>query len=77
MEKSKPRYSAEKVKVSMSGQASLGWHLGMGYVQRLLTVKAKKWAVIDTSTGKRIAICSGKATATLITSSLNKEIEHA
>jgi hypothetical protein len=37
----------EKRKVARTGVASLGWHLGYGYVQEKLTVKSDVWCVVD------------------------------
>lgn len=51
----------EKRKVARTGVASLGWHLGHGYVQQKLTVKSDVWCVMDGD--EVLAECRSKAKA--------------
>lgn len=62
-------YAVEKRKVSRTGIASLGWHLGHGFVQRKLSVKADVWCVIGVN--GIIAECRSKAKAEMVASALH------
>ena len=64
-------YTFEKKKTRKTGSASLGWHLGMGYVQQSLTVKYEGWLVLCPD-GKKIAEATSKKQARIITDALNR-----
>lgn len=64
-------FIAEKKKVSFKGMASLGWFLGQGYVQRLVTAKSEKWCVINKENKKRIAIFESEQMAKQVSIMLN------
>lgn len=60
----------EKRKVSRTGIASLGWHLGHGYVQKKITVKSDVWCILQVATV--IAECRSEKKAARIAEALNK-----
>ncbi len=64
-------FMAEKKKVSFKGMASLGWFLGRGYVQKLVTAKSEKWCVINKENKKRIAIFESESMAKQVAIMLN------
>lgn len=61
-----------KRKVARTGVASLGWRLGYGYVQKILTVKSDIWCVSED--GKVLAECRSKAIAERVAKALESEI---
>lgn len=65
------KYEAKKRMVSFTGIGSLGWHLGRGYVQTKMAVKAEKWCVVDGS-NKSVAVCQSKQIADKIAALLNE-----
>lgn len=64
-------YRAEKKMISVTGRASLGWHLGRGYVQETMTVKAEKWCVVFDGDPKPVCTCQGKKQAENIAEAMN------
>jgi hypothetical protein len=67
-------YRVEKRKVSVKGKASLGWFLGRGYVQRMLSVSVERWCVTFDGQAKPVCICYGKAQAEKIACALNSTL---
>jgi hypothetical protein len=59
----------EKRKVSRTGIASLGWHIGYGYVQEKLTIKSDVWCVL--SGDDVIAECRSKKKAEMVAGAFN------
>ncbi len=68
------KYKIKKKLVSATGIASLGWHLGHGYIQEKIRVRYKRWCVLEN--GKIIAECRGKAIAEKIAEALKYKKEH-
>jgi hypothetical protein len=67
-------YTVEKRTVRKTGKASIGWHLGRGYVSKWLTfTKDGVWCVMRD--GKVFAEARGKAKAELIAAALNKGLK--
>lgn len=64
-------YRVEKKKVSIKGQASLGWFLGRGFVQEVLSVRTERWCVTLDGQTKPVCICYGKAQAKKIADAMN------
>lgn len=64
----KKAIEVEKRSVMRTGIASLGWHLGFGYVQRKTSVKSDVHCVL--MHGKVIAECRSKQAAELVAASL-------
>ena len=64
-------YRAEKKMISVTGRASLGWHLGRGYVHEAMTVKVEKWCVVLDGEKKPICTCQGKKQAERIAEAMN------
>jgi len=65
--------TVEKRKVRRSGLASLGWHIGYGYVQRELSVTKEVWCLVEG--GKVIAECRGKKQAQRLADIINSKRE--
>ena len=65
-------YTFTKKQVTMTGTASLGWHLDYGYVQHKMTIKVDKWVVLQEGVSKPICICTSKESAKTITELLNR-----
>lgn len=68
------RFFSERKTVQVTGEASLGWILGQGYVKSKMTVFSEKWCVFDgKSKGVRpLAICNNENHAKLIAAVLNE-----
>lgn len=66
-------YKAEKKTQRKKGVASLGWHLGHGYVNKKLTIKFDGWCVTDGS-GCVIASTRGEKAAKMIADALNSNV---
>ena len=62
--------AVEKKKVSRTGNASLGWFMGRGFVQEYITVKSEQWCVCEN--GKVIAECRGEKIAVRIMDALTQ-----
>ena len=63
-------YTYEKKKVSKTGKGSMGWHLGRGYVNQVVTVKHQAWVILNPK-GRKIAEATSEKQAELIVSALN------
>ena len=68
-------YRADKRKVSVTGKASLGWFLGRGYVQEMLSVSVERWCVTLDGQTKPVCICYGKAQAEKIADAMNYQLQ--
>jgi len=69
------KYEVTKKKLSTSGVASLGWFLGRGYVQEMLTVRHEKWCVVEVGKPAPVAICKSEKMANTIASALNGDCD--
>ena len=69
------KYEAVKKKLSTSGVASLGWFLGRGYVQDVLTVRHEKWCVVEAGKPSPVAICKSEKMAKTIAAALNGDCD--
>lgn len=67
-------YYAKKKTVSVTGKASLGWFLGRGYVQEVMTVKVERWCVFGENDTKPTCICNGKKQAEIVAKKMNGEV---
>ena len=56
--------TVEKKEATKTGVASLGWHLGYGFVQRKMKIKYETWQVIVD--GVKLCECSSENKATWI-----------
>jgi hypothetical protein len=68
------RFFLERRTVQVTGEASLGWIIGQGYVKSKMTVFSEKWCVIDGELkgGRPLAICNSEKRAKLIVAALNE-----
>lgn len=68
------RFFSERKTVQVTGEASLGWIIGQGYVKRKITVFSEKWCVIDGKSkgGRPMAVCNNENDAKLIAAILNE-----
>ena len=65
------KYNVKSRLTSFTGKASLGWRIGRGYVQEIMTVKSERWCVVGHG-NKSVAVCNSKPIADKIAELLNE-----